>query len=81
MSPRLGRHEAGLGRLSLARTVRKRPVSMEAAREEANSNLRRAIVATLKRHSRQRQCKAFLRQEAKSWPANKDIIEWVKKAA
>jgi hypothetical protein len=54
---------------------------MEAAREEANSNLRRAIVATLKRHSRQRQCKAFLRQEAKSWPANKYIIEWVKKAA
>jgi Reverse transcriptase (RNA-dependent DNA polymerase) len=54
---------------------------MEAAREEADPNLRRAIIATLKRHSRLRQCRSFLREEVKSWPANKYTVEWVKKAA
>lgn len=54
---------------------------MEAAREEADPNLRRAIVATLRRHSRLRQCRSFLREEVRSWPANKYTVEWVKKAA
>jgi hypothetical protein len=54
---------------------------MEAAREETDPNIRRAIVATLKRHSRLRQCRTFLRDEVKSCPANKYTVEWVKKAA
>jgi hypothetical protein len=54
---------------------------MEAAREEADLNIRRAIVASLKRHSRLRQCRTFLRDEVKSCPANKYTVEWVKKAA
>jgi hypothetical protein len=54
---------------------------MEAAREEAEPNIRRAIVATLKRHSRLRQCRKFLRDEVKTCPANKYTVEWVKQAA
>jgi hypothetical protein len=54
---------------------------MEAAREEAEPNIRRAIVATLKRHSRLRQCRKFLRDEVKTCSANKYTVEWVKQAA
>ena len=54
---------------------------MEAAREEAEPNIRRAIVATLKRHSHLRQCRTFLRDEVKTCPANKYTVEWVKQAA
>ena len=54
---------------------------MEAAREEAEPNIRRAIVATLKRHSHLRQCRKFLRDEVKTCPANKYTVEWVKQAA
>ncbi len=44
---------------------------MEAAREEAEPNIRRAIVATLKRHSHLRQCRTFLRDEVKTCPASR----------
>jgi hypothetical protein len=54
---------------------------MEAAKEEAEPNIRRSIVATLKRHSRLRQCRTFLRDEVRTCPANKYTVEWVKKAA
>jgi hypothetical protein len=54
---------------------------MEAAREEAEPNIRRAIVATLKRHSRLRQCRTFLHDEVKTCPANKYTVEWVKRPA
>ena len=54
---------------------------MEAAREETELNIRRAIVATLKRHSQLQQCKTFLRDEIKTCPANKYMVEWVKQAA
>jgi hypothetical protein len=54
---------------------------MEAAREEAEPNIRRAIVATLKRHSHLRQSRKFLRDEVKTCPANKYTVEWVKQAA
>ena len=53
---------------------------MEAAREEADPNISRAIVASLKRHSCLRQCRTFLRDEVKRCPANKYTVEWVKKA-
>jgi hypothetical protein len=48
---------------------------MEAAREEADPNIRRAIVASLKRYSRLRQCRTFLRDEVKSCPANKYTVD------
>jgi hypothetical protein len=54
---------------------------MEAAREETDPNIRRAIVAGLKRHTRLRQCRTLLRAEVNSFPANKYTVEWVKKAA
>jgi hypothetical protein len=54
---------------------------MEAAREKAVPNIRRAIVATLKRHSHLRQCRKFLRDEIRTCPANKYTVEWVKQAA
>lgn len=54
---------------------------MEAAREEPDPNIRRAIVAALKRHSRLRRCRTFFRDEADSFPANKYTVEWVKQAA
>jgi hypothetical protein len=53
---------------------------MEAARDEADPNIRRAIVATLKRHSDSPQCRTFLRDEAESCPANKYTVEWAKAA-
>jgi Reverse transcriptase (RNA-dependent DNA polymerase) len=53
---------------------------MEAAREEAEPNIRRAIVATLKRHSHLWQCRKFLRDEVKNCPSNKYTVEWVKQA-
>jgi hypothetical protein len=53
---------------------------MEAARDEADPNIRRAIVATLKRHSDSSQCQTFLRDEAERCPANKYIAEWAKAA-
>ena len=54
---------------------------MEAAREEAEPNIRRAIVTMLKRHSHLRRCRKFLRDEVKTCPANKYTVEWVKQAA
>jgi hypothetical protein len=54
---------------------------IEAAREEVQPDIRRAIVATLKRHSGLRQCRTFLRNEAKSCPVNTYTVEWVKRAA
>jgi Reverse transcriptase (RNA-dependent DNA polymerase) len=54
---------------------------MEAAREEAEPNIRRAIVTLLKRHSHLRQCRKFLRDEVKTCRANKYTVEWVKQAA
>jgi hypothetical protein len=55
---------------------------MEAAsREENEPNVRRAIVATLKRHAQVRQCTTFLRDEGKNCPANRYTVEWAKKAA
>jgi hypothetical protein len=54
---------------------------MEAATEEAEPNIRRAIVATLKRHAGLRRCKRFLRDEAKTCPANRFTVEWVRRAA
>jgi hypothetical protein len=53
---------------------------MEAARHEVDPNIRRAIVATLKRHSDSSQCQTFLRDEADRCPANKYTVEWVKAA-
>ena len=53
---------------------------MEAARDEADPNIRRAIVATLKRHSDSSRCRTFLRDEAERCPANKYTVEWVKAA-
>ncbi len=53
---------------------------MEAARHEADPNIRRAIVATLKRHSDSSQCQTFLRDEAERSPTNKYTVEWVKAA-
>jgi hypothetical protein len=54
---------------------------MEATREEAEPNIRRTIVATLKRHWRLRLCRKFLRDEVKNCPRNKYTVEWVKQAA
>jgi Reverse transcriptase (RNA-dependent DNA polymerase) len=53
---------------------------MEAARDEADPNIRRAIIATLKRHSDSPQCRTFLRDEAERCPANKYTAEWAKAA-
>jgi hypothetical protein len=44
---------------------------MEAAREEAEPNIRMAIVTTLKRHSDLRQCRTFLRDEVKNCPVER----------
>jgi hypothetical protein len=53
---------------------------MEAARYETEPNVRRSVVATLKRHSDSSRCQAFLRDEAERYPANKYTVEWVKAA-
>ena len=54
---------------------------MEAAREEAEPNIHRAIVIMLKRHSHLQQCRKFFRDEVKTCPAHKYTVEWVKQAA
>src|SRR5260370_4381644 len=45
---------------------------MEAAREEAEPNVRRTIVPTLKRNSNLRKSRKFLRAEVKQCPATKN---------
>jgi hypothetical protein len=54
---------------------------MEAAREEKAPNVRRAIVASLKRFSGDGAVKTFLELAAKDFPESRYAVDWVKSAA
>ncbi len=54
---------------------------MEAAREETDPNIRRAIVASLKRFSSDGPVKSFLELAAKDFPESRYAVEWLKAAA
>jgi len=54
---------------------------MEAAREEKEPNIRRAIVTTLRRFASDRRCNSFLRHSSEMSQMSRYTLEWVKKAA
>jgi hypothetical protein len=54
---------------------------MEAAREEEEPNVRRAIVASLKRFSSDGPVKSFLELAAKDFPESRYAVDWLKAAA
>jgi hypothetical protein len=54
---------------------------MEAAREEKEPNVRRAIVASLKRFSGDGTVKTFLGLAAKDFPESRYAVDWVRSAA
>jgi hypothetical protein len=55
---------------------------MEAAREEQETNVRRAIVATLKTSkSPKRMLRSFLRHARRKYPESRYTVEWVRQAA
>jgi hypothetical protein len=63
-------------------SARRDSLLMEAAREEQEPNVRRAIVATLKtsRYGRSKQRK-FLRHTARNFPESRFAVEWIRRAA
>ena len=62
--------------------ARKDSVVMEAAREEREPNVRRAIIATLKTSKGgKRTRRKFLRHAARTFPESRFTVEWVRRAA
>ncbi|MDO8433880.1 MAG: reverse transcriptase domain-containing protein [Candidatus Binatus sp.] len=67
---------------ALARSDETKPrYLMEAAREEKEPNVRRAIVASLKRFSGDGRVKTFLQLAAKEFPESRYAVDWLKAAA